>query len=89
MTVLYRCTHEDCRQRTALARRIEQYVRPPRCQGCGRKLTGQIDREPRRRAKRDVCHCSGYWFPHRKGSKWCDLSRRSLTDQDYEQRRVA
>lgn len=89
MTVLYRCTHRDCRQRITLTRRIEKYFRVPKCRGCGRELTGQIDREPRQRAKRDVCGCSGYWFPHRRGSKWCDFSARQLTEADYDHRRVA
>lgn len=88
MTVLYRCTHGDCRKRVTLARRIEQYIRPPKCPGCWRDLSGSPDREPRRRARRDVCGCSGYWFPHRKGSRWCDFSRATLTEADHEQRRV-
>lgn len=89
MTVLYRCTHRDCRRRVALARKIEHYIRAPRCPDCRRDLTGAPDREPKVRAKRLRCLCSGYWFPHRQGSKWCVHSTREITDQDYEQRRAA
>ncbi len=87
MTVLYRCTHDDCRQRVSLPRRRERYVCPPRCPACRRPLTGRPDREPKRRAMRDRCGCAGYWFPHRKGSGvWCEHSRRRPSDADYEAR---
>lgn len=42
--------------------------------------------EPKKRAKRDRCFCSGYWFVHRKGSKWCYEYKGKLTDKDYESR---
>jgi len=27
---------------------------------------------------RPICHCGGYWFPHRKGGGACDHSKTQL-----------
>lgn len=29
------------------------------------------DRVAKRWGKKQACNCQGYWFQHRKGSKWC------------------
>lgn len=87
MSVPYRCTHRGCRRRVTLARRIEKYLRAPKCPGCNRPLAGRPDMAKRREAKRLRCGCHGYHFPHRRGSGcWCDHSKRRPTDADYEAR---
>lgn len=36
--------------------------------------------------KLNKCLCDGYWFPHRKGSKWCIHSTVEINEQDYLER---
>lgn len=83
MSLPYRCGR--CRARRSLPRRLERYVRPPRCRSCGHqglyldryRLTSERARggsyrggqDPARRER--VCACDGYWFPHRRGSLRC------------------
>ncbi len=86
MTHVYRCTHDDCRRRVILARRVEKYFRKPKCHGCGREITGREDRALYRQRARETCTCDGYHFPHRRGSIWCNHSARRPTEQQYEQR---
>lgn len=90
MTHVYRCTHNNCRKRVILAYRLNHYIRKPKCPCCKRELTGSVDRALIAQRRREVCGCDGYHFPHRRGSKWCQLSTRPITDADYAERyRVA
>ncbi len=86
MTHVYRCTHDDCRRRVILTRRLERYVRTPKCPGCDRPLTGREDRAVKLQRRRLRCTCDGYHFPHRRGSLYCVHATRPLTDADHEAR---
>ena len=78
MTLPCRCHNringKTCFTRKSLAQRPEHYVRQPRCPSCGARKWA-IDKW---RIKHeiwgygDTCNCGGYWFPHRKGSKYCE-----------------
>src|ERR1700761_8606140 len=39
----------------------------PKCRNCGAKSYRTV-----KRSKQVTCKCSGYWFPHRAGSKCCN-----------------
>lgn len=87
---IYRCNKRlgdgvRCYTSHNLKRKIEQYIRKPRCNGCGALLTYR-DHFRERLNKQRKCGCDGYHFPHRKGSKWCEDNRHNLTDKDYEGR---
>ena len=56
MTILYRCNRNACRKRVTLKKRIELYVRTPRCT-CGGNL--HRDRWQREINKRNACRCAG------------------------------
>lgn len=86
MTHPYRCTHDGCRKRVTLRMKLTQYLRARKCPECERELKGKEDLAMRARDKRRTCKCSGYMFPHRKGSKWCEFSTVRISDADYEQR---
>lgn len=69
------------------------YVRPPRCRACLRRGTLRPDRWMNNRWKfQSNCTCSGYWFIHRKGSRFCHFrangEERQLTDPDFRDRSV-
>ncbi|MBR8027804.1 hypothetical protein KDX27_22630 [Burkholderia cenocepacia] len=83
-----RCLH--CEARRCLPRLLSQYVRPPRCRVCGKRLY-RVDRWMNQRDTRKMrCDCSGYWFPHRRGSLFCwlrsDGSERYPGDPDFADR---
>lgn len=66
---------------------VGEYVRPPRCKRCpSRKLRydkyrGKIERKAR--ACTDA-PC-GYWFPHRRGSKWCVHAKTRPDEAEQEE----
>lgn len=78
MTYLCRCSNERCKRRRALARPPCDYVRPPRCAGCGGRKY-RVDKWQESSNAALVCRCSGYWFAHRRGSKWCLFADSKLT----------
>lgn len=83
-----RCRH--CNTRRCLRRPIDQYYRVPACAVCGRR-TWRADRWMNRRdTTRCRCDCSGYWFPHRRGSLFCwhraDGTSRRPGDADFADR---
>lgn len=85
MTYPYRCTSHDCRARRTLAKHKDRYQTEPRCEICGGNLVH--DPEVRRRAKRDVCRCDGYHYPHRKGTEpWCEQAKIGPTEEDWKER---
>lgn len=85
MSFPYRCTKESCKQRRALRKHANEYVREPRCRSCGSRL--RYDRWEKQSHKRKKCYCDGYMFIHRKGSKWCQHYAVVITDFDMDERR--
>lgn len=68
----YCCRCRSCDTRRTLKKHPDEYVRPPRCESCGsRKWRWDRFRDKVEKRKKP-CHCTGYWFGHRKGSGWCD-----------------
>lgn len=74
-----RCS--SCQARRTLAKTITDYIRLPRCRRCDHNHY-YVDHyrttvERGKSVKPCQCHRTGvpfpglYWFPHRKGSKWC------------------
>lgn len=86
MSYPYRCRRSICRKRVTFRKRIEHYTRTRLCPVCGHDSLS-LDLAKRREAKRNVCYCDGYHFPHRKGSApWCKHATRLPSDQDYEEK---
>jgi len=84
----YRCRcYTACDTRVSLKRKLEDYIRKPKCRCCGGEL--RRDRARELESKRNVCHCGELPFPHRKGCKWCRRYKGEYTDQDYEDRKYA
>ena len=61
MRVNVRC--RNCKSRRVLTKHPLSYDRLPKCNNCGRQNYRVVIRETQ-----ETCTCSGYWFPHRKGS---------------------
>ena len=38
----------------------------------------------RKRRIQKTCYCTGYWFPHRLGSKYCSENFHKLTEEDWD-----
>src|ERR1035437_5315504 len=61
-----------CTQRRSLARHPKNYLRPPKCPQCGQSHWYiESYRMRKEMGSKPMCMCSGYHFPHRKGSKYC------------------
>lgn len=92
MSYLYRCTKQyatgpfkgqRCYQRHHLPRKVEAYIRKPRCKGCGNYIT-YMDKWQRNKNRETTCHCGGPEWPHRKGSiVWCRYHQTGPTEEDY------
>lgn len=68
-----RCTRTICQARQTKAMHPDEYVRAPRCKRCGKgRLRIDKFRNTGREHAGKTCHCCGYSFPHRRGSKWCE-----------------
>ena len=85
----YRCSVEKCKTRVTLPKRIEEYVRPPKCKVCG----GSRFRLDTHRQKHEIgaglkkCYCDGYHYPHREGAGvWCKHHPTGPTTEDFEER---
>lgn len=73
-----RCSR--CEARRTLARKPHEYIRPPRCRRCGaNRYRLDVYRQTGRTG------CTGYHFPHRRGSKFCIFNKK-LTAQDIAER---
>jgi hypothetical protein len=85
-----------CETRRVLPRHPEKYERQPQCRCCGAR-DFRVDAWMMKRDTRTIaCTCSGYWFWHRRGSKYCwhradgtsrvpgdpDFADRNLTDEE-------
>lgn len=71
MSYPYRCTNSKCQTRRSLNKQIQRYSRKPTCKECGSPL--RFDRWRFLNRSKDTCNDTRclYFFPHRKGSKWC------------------
>ena len=67
--IYHRCTKSDCRKRVSLPRRYDEYLRPPKCPGCGRvgTLSPATNLKDHERTTRLTCKCGGIPWPHRRG----------------------
>lgn len=66
----HRCV--KCEARRTLPKLWTDYQRPPRGQVCGYyRLYPCQDRLAHRWGRVKACNCGGYWFKHRKGSRFC------------------
>jgi len=88
MSYRYKCTKringKQCFARVSLPKRIEEYIHVPKCPRCGNELTYR-DKSRERESKKDMCRCDGYWFPHRKGSRYC-VHNENITEEDLQDR---
>lgn len=84
----YRCSRQACRTRRTLPRRLEQYVREPRCRCCGGSLTLDVYRQRKGASEgRPTCYCDGVHYPHREGGTvWCRHHPTGPTDRDFIER---
>lgn len=84
--MLYRHRCGKCRARQSLKRKANEYLPEKQC-ACGGKLN--IDRY---RHKHEVgrnanpCRCDGYWFPHRRGSLWCNENVKGPSKEQINER---
>lgn len=67
MSYLYRCSNYKCRERKALNKLHDEYVKPPTCNSCKRPLT-QRDVYQEKRNINNTCLCDGAHYPHQKSS---------------------
>lgn len=66
-----RCRNSACQARRTLSKHPDEFVRPPRCKSCGSQQWRWDKHRDKVEKNKRPCGCSGYWFAHRKGSKWC------------------
>jgi len=69
------CRCRVCRARQVKAKHPLEYVRTPKCSGCGRRGTLSIDQHRDsglERKQHPACRCDGWPFPHRHGSEGCN-----------------
>lgn len=64
----HRCT--KCEARHTFSRKWDTFDREKHCRVCGHRRFF-VDQWMRRRGRQQKCNCGGYWFPHRKRSKYC------------------
>ena len=64
----HRCTR--CEARHTFSRKWNTFERVKICRNCGHRRFF-VDKWMLRRGRQQKCNCGGYWFPHRKGSKFC------------------
>jgi hypothetical protein len=82
----HRCI--SCGHRKTLSRLWSDYIRPPKCEHCGYyRLTPCRDRLAANWGRKHACNCGGYWFKHRKGSRFCYQNPNA--EQHYIEREMA
>lgn len=80
MSYSYRCN--KCGRRFTLKRLKEQYIKERKCPNC-QSFSIHHDKAKKKENKRKKCFCSGYPFPHRKGSApFCRYSKRQPTEDE-------
>lgn len=72
----YHCRCRKCRARQVLHHPPDSYLSPPTCRICGEPAL-RLDRWMNQRDTHAMsCTCqgsaTGYPFPHRRGSRWCN-----------------
>lgn len=87
------CRCRKCGARQVKDKHPDDYILGPICRVCGRRNTIRIDRWMNTRWKyQKNCGCTGYWFTHRMGSKYChyrnDGSLRHYGDPDFHDRQL-
>lgn len=81
----YRCTH--CWTRRTLSKPVEEYVTPPKCRCCGRKLKYRDKYREKAELTTPPCNCGDPVYPHRPGSSvWCASHPTGPTEQDHNER---
>lgn len=86
MSYNYRCSVSECRKRRTLRKKIELYMRRPKCPSCGADSL-KYDPTEKIRTKSRTCRCDGLFYPHHKGtSVWCDHHPTGPTDEDWQER---
>lgn len=81
MGFLCRCSNHNCHVRRSLNRLPQDYIRPPKCLSCGGRQW-KWDKWQERKNKETVCDCQGYYWKHRKGSKWCRYFKGKYTIEE-------
>lgn len=81
----YRCKKRIngklCDARESLKKKVEDYIRKPRCKSCG-NLLSYHDKSIKRRNKREICYCPTAKFsPHKCGTKGCVHENHSKANQ--------
>lgn len=71
MSIPHRCSNHACHKRVTFAKHWEDYKRPRKCAGCG-GTQFKVSWHRIADGKKDRCNCSGYHYPHRAGSAYCD-----------------
>lgn len=82
------CRCRNCQTRQVLAHPLSWYIRQPRCRSCGEQALRADKWMNERNTKQTRCSCSGYWFPHRAGSKWCDQNPHKWANDPAEYREI-
>ena len=81
-----------CNIRHSLRKRVDLYVRQPRCPSCRGPLHFDNYRALKEHQRRDkegmkvTCTCGGYHFPHRRRSLWCRFYPGERTEAHFEAR---
>lgn len=65
----YHVRCKQCEARRVFKRSVDDYIRLPACHYCGNHTWRKV-----KKTKTEVCHCDGYWFPHRKASLYCTFN---------------
>lgn len=92
----YHCRCRQCETRKVLAKHPDEFTRLPKCpkESCGaRDWRTDAWMNQRDTGLRGMgCACSGYHFPHRRGSKFCwyrqDGTQRMPGDADFNDRHM-
>jgi len=80
----FRCTSKKCRIR--FVRYTRKVAEDIKCPACGGKVSDRTEEVRKSRKRESICKCDGWWFPHRKGSKWCVFYTGEYTEEDYKER---
>lgn len=79
------CRCNKCRGRKTLRKHPDLYERRHHVKcSCGGEF--KVDTYRMSKENKNPCKCDGYWFPHRKGSKWCIHNKRELSEEEHIER---
>lgn len=77
----YPCRCRHCGARRTFRHHPDTYARRFRWLVCCGKADWRVDNYRMTREHKNRCLCDGYWFPHRKGSKWCNFNINYPTEE--------